>query len=118
MRWESGSLRLVGQEPTEKQKRRGTVKDLWRLVLAIVGVIAIVQELRKPPEARTWHGKVADLVPYDFRKPTIERFRETYWDPDGPILSSKAWGVGWAPNFGAVKKLVGTVTGLGSARRR
>ncbi len=103
-----GSLRVVRDKQPGKQKRRPTGKDLWRLVLAIVGVIAIVQELRKPPEERTWHGKVADLIPYDFRKPTIERLRETYWNPDGQILSSKAWGVGWAPNFGAVKKLFGT----------
>ena len=86
-------------------KSRWAARDLWKLALAIVGVVAIVQELRKPPEERTWQGTVAGLVPYDLRKPTIERFRDTYWNPDGPILSGKAWGVGWAPNFGAVKKL-------------
>lgn len=77
------------------------------MILAVVGVIAIVQEMRKPAEERTWHGKVADLVPYDFRMPTAERFRDTYWNPEGPILSSKVWGVGWAPNFGAGKRLLG-----------
>jgi len=91
----------------QPEKSRRAVKNLWRLALAIVSAVAIVQELRKPPEERTWHGKVAGLVPYDLRKPTIERFRDTYWNPDGPILSSKAWGVGWAPNFGAFKKLFG-----------
>lgn len=74
----------------------------------MIGALAIVQELRQPPEERTWHGQVAGLVPYDFRKPTIERFGETYWNPDGPIVSGKAWGVGWAFNFGAVKKLFGS----------
>ena len=87
------------------KKGRPTPKDLWKLVLAIIGVIAVVQELRRPREERTWHGKVANLVPYDFRMPTIERLRQTYWNPEGPILSGKAWGVGWAPNLGAVKKL-------------
>jgi len=101
------SLPMMKDQHAGKQKRRSTVQNLWKLVLAVIGVIAIVQELRKPPNERTWHGKVADLIPYDFRKPTVERFRETYWNPDGPILSSKAWGVGWAPNFGAVKKLLG-----------
>ncbi len=90
-----------------KQKKRSTVRNIWRLILAIIGVIAVVQELRKPAEERTWQGKVGDLVPYDFRMPTAERFRETYWNPDGPILSSKVWGVGWAPNFGAFKRLFG-----------
>jgi hypothetical protein len=100
----------MGNQQTEQQKKKGpSAKDLWRLVLAIIGVVAVVQELRKPPEERTWHGKVADLVPYDFRKPTVERFREAYWSPDGPILPGKAWGVGWALNFGALKKkLVGS----------
>ncbi len=78
------------------------------MILAIIGVIAVVQELRRSPETRTWHGKVAGFVPYDFRRPTIERFKQTYWSPDGPILSSKAWGVGWAPNLGAVRKLFGS----------
>ena len=78
-------------------------RDLWRLLLAIIGVIAVIQELRKPPEQRTWHGKVARFVPYDFRKPTITRFRETYWNPEGPLIAGKAWGVGWAPNFGAIR---------------
>lgn len=79
--------------------------NLWRCVLAIIGIVAVVQELRKPPQKRTWHGRVADLVPYDFRKPTMDRVRETYWNPEGPVISGKVWGVGWAPNVGAVKKL-------------
>jgi hypothetical protein len=90
---------------TKQQKKRPTAMDLWRCVLAIIGIVAVVQELRKPPQERTWHGRVADLVPYDFRKPTMDRVRETYWNPEGPVISGKVWGVGWAPNFGAVKKL-------------
>ena len=95
----------MGNTAASKEKRRPTLKDLWRFVLLILGVVAIVQELRTPPEKRTWYGTVAGLVPYDFRKPTIDRFRETYWNPDGPLISGKAFGVGWAPNFGAVKNL-------------
>ncbi len=107
---------MVRDQQSEKQKGLRAVRDLWRLVLAIVGAIAVIRELRKPAGERSWHGKVANLVPYDFRKPTMERFRETYWNPDGPILPSKAWGVGWALNFGAVKKLLGStlVTAEGS----
>ena len=80
---------------------------LWRLALAIIGVIAIVQELRKAPEERAWHGKVGGVVPYDFRRPTVHRLRDTYWNPEGPIISSRAWGVGWAPNLGAIKNMLG-----------
>ena len=77
--------------------------DLLKLVrtfawLALVA--AIYQELRKPPEERTWQGKVAGVVPYDFRVPTLERFREAYWDPDTDrVFSEKVVGVGWAVNF-------------------
>jgi hypothetical protein len=84
-----------------------SVRDIWRLALAVIGVAAIIQELRKPPNERTWHGKVADVVPYDFRIPTIDRMKSTYWNPEGPVLSSKVFGVGWAPNFGALARLFG-----------
>lgn len=98
-------------QQADQDKRCPTPKDLWRLALAIIGVVAIVQELRKPPEERTWHGKVASFVPYDFRKPTVERFRQTYWNPEGPVIASKAWGVGWAPNLGAATRLFGGSAG-------
>ena len=89
------------------QRKRPNLANVWRAALAIIGIIAIVGELRKPPPERTWHGKVADLIPYDFRMPTAERLRETYWNPDGPIVSSKLWGVGWALNLGALKQRLG-----------
>ncbi|HSG80073.1 MAG TPA: hypothetical protein VLD62_10875 [Acidimicrobiia bacterium] len=95
----------MAEEHADRKKKGPSANDLWRLILFVIGVIAVVKELRKPPDERTWHGKVADLVPYDFRKPTIERFRDTYWNEDGPFLGPKALGVGWAPNFGAVKKV-------------
>jgi hypothetical protein len=107
---EIGSVRNMTTEHEQNKKTKdksSTARNLWRLALLIVGVVAMIQELRKPPNERAWHGKVADFVPYDFRKPTVERFSQTYWNPDGPMLSPKAWGVGWAPNFGAVKRLLG-----------
>lgn len=90
-----------------QQKRRSGPAKLWRFALIVIGAVAIIGELRKPAAERTWHGRVADFVPYDFRMPTAERFRETYWNPDGPIISSKLWGVGWALNIGAVKARIG-----------
>lgn len=70
---------------------------------------AIYQELRKPPEARAWNGKVAGVVPYDFRLPTLERLREAYWNPDNEqVFSEKVFGVGWAVNIPvAARKLNG-----------
>lgn len=96
----------MGKQKNEQTEKRMTAKDVWRLLLVIIGVIAIVQELRKSADQRTWQGTVGGFVPYDFRKPTADRFKNTYWNPDGPVVSAKAWGVGWAPNFGAMKKLV------------
>lgn len=90
----------------DDERRVSTVNKYWRLALAIIGLIAVIQELRKPPDQRTWNGKVADLVPYDFRMPTVERVRSTYWNPEGPIVSGKVFGVGWAPNLGAVNKVI------------
>ncbi|HET8739782.1 MAG TPA: hypothetical protein VFO17_08635 [Acidimicrobiia bacterium] len=92
-----------------------TVRDVWRLLLAIIAVVAIVQELRKPKDERTWHGKVASFVPYDFRMPTAERLRETYWNPDGPVVGGKVFGVGWAPNFGALLGMFRRSTGEAAA---
>jgi len=91
----------------DDEKRTSGPRDIWRLVLAVIGVIAIVQELRKPSEERTWHGKVAAFVPYDFRMPTVGRVRDTFWNPEGPIVSGKVFGVGWAPNFGALIRMAG-----------
>lgn len=91
---------------TDNRKQAPSPRDLWRLLLAIIGVIAIVKELRKPKEERTWHGEVS-VFPYDFRLPTVDRVRETYWNPDGPFISGKVFGVGWAPNFGVLARMFG-----------
>lgn len=101
----------------DDQRRIPSIRDVWRLVLAIVGVVAIIQELRKAPEDRTWHGKVADFFPYDFRMPTMSRVRDTYWDPEGSFLTSKVFGVGWAPNFGAVAGMLGLARQGGASAR-
>jgi hypothetical protein len=59
----------------------------------------VCQEMEKPKEERRWHGKVG-LVPYDFRLPTIERLKESYWNPDDSrIFTPEAIGIGWAINF-------------------
>ncbi|MEX1124214.1 MAG: hypothetical protein WEE53_00990 [Acidimicrobiia bacterium] len=91
----------------DDKRRMPTFRDVWRLVLAIIGVIAVIQELRKPKDERTWHGKVANFVPYDFRMPTVARMRSTYWNPEGPIVSGKVFGVGWAPNLGSLTRIAG-----------
>jgi hypothetical protein len=79
------------------------LKDLLKLIRTLAWLAigaAIYQELRKPPEERTWTGKVAGVVPYDFRVPTIDRLREAYWAPKkDDIFSENVFGVGWAVNI-------------------
>lgn len=75
-------------------------RDIVRLAGMLVIGLAIAQELRKPPAIRTWHGAVVDTVPYDFRAPTLERLRDSYWNPNNPDLFTPAvFGVGWAINI-------------------
>jgi len=65
------------------------------LVAAAVGT-----ELRKPPRKRTWHGRIAGVVPYDFRVPTVRRVRSRWWNPaDRRLFTPRAFGVGWAVNL-------------------
>ena len=79
------------------------MKDLYRLLRTAVWLAffgALYQELKKPDAERTWHGKVAGVVPYDFRLPTFERLRDAYWNPDSDeIFSERVFGVGWAVNI-------------------
>jgi hypothetical protein len=85
--------------------------------VAVIG--ALYQELRKPPADRTWHGRVAGVVPYDFRVPTIERVRAAYWDPSSDtVFSDRVFGVGWAINIPvAARKLNETITQYAEASR-
>ncbi|TAK34295.1 MAG: hypothetical protein EPO21_10130 [Chloroflexota bacterium] len=77
--------------------------NMIRLAAVTLVAASIAQELRKPPEERTWHGKVAGFVPYDYRVPTVERLREAYWDPDNPrVFTERAFGLGWGVNFPAL----------------
>lgn len=70
-------------------------------MVAAATLLAVVQELRTPAEQRTWHGEVFGFVPYDFRRPTLERVRTTIWSPRDPqVLKPRIFGVGWTPNLG------------------
>jgi len=79
------------------------MKDLYRLARTAIWarlLRALYQELKKPDAERTWHGKVAGVVPYDFRLPTFERLRDAYWNPESDeIFSERVFGVGWAVNL-------------------
>ena len=78
---------------------------LLRLVILGVAVAALREQLGRPPEERTWFGRIGP-VPYDFRLPTLEQFKASYWNPDSErIFSDRVLGVGWAINFAQVLKI-------------
>ncbi len=82
-----------------------SAKKVRQIVGAAVGIslvaAAIGAELRKPRRRRSWHGRVAGFVPYDFRRPTLRRAKARWWNPSDPrILTPKTFGVGWDVNLG------------------
>ena len=82
----------------------------WLLRMAVIGTVvaAVWSELRKPPEQRTWHGKVAGLIPYDFRIPSLETLRQAYWNPRSPkLFTDRPLGVGWAVNIPTALRRIG-----------
>jgi hypothetical protein len=84
--------------------------DRLRKIIKWVGIaiagVAIVQQLMRRPEDRTWEGTVG-FVPYDFRLPTLERARSRWWNPDEPrLFVPQVFGVGWTIN---VARLTGRV---------
>jgi hypothetical protein len=70
----------------------------FTLLLLLVGA-AIVQQLQQTPEERTWNGKIAG-IPYDFRLPTVDRIRDTFWNKNtSKIFLPQVFGIGWSINL-------------------
>jgi Family of unknown function (DUF5808) len=79
-------------------------------MITAIGLVlaAVTQEPAKPSDEREWHGTVAGVVPYDFRPPTLERARATWWSPqDERVFVPQLLGVGWTLNLGRLARLVG-----------
>jgi len=84
-----------------------SLRRIIRFVTLSLVVAAVATELAKPAEERTWQGRVAGLVPYDFRPPTWERIRDAYWNPASDrLFSDRVFGVGWAINLYRAKTLM------------
>lgn len=66
---------------------------------AIVMGAAIREQMSRPPEQRTWQGTISG-VPYDLRRPTLDRLRHTVWNKDNPrLIVPTFFGVGWTINL-------------------
>jgi hypothetical protein len=78
---------------------------LIRLIQAAaitITIAAVCQELEKPKGERQWHGKLG-IIPYDFRLPTLEGLKESYWNyEDSRIFTPRPLGIGWGINFYAL----------------
>jgi hypothetical protein len=67
-----------------------------------ITLAALCQEIEKPRAERRWHGKLG-FIPYDFRLPTIARFKESFWNTEeSRIFTPELFGIGWAINFYAL----------------
>ena len=76
-----------------------------------VAIVALLQELMRPRQFRTWHGRVAGVVPYDFRKPTLRRIANAVWAPDNPnLFTDTAFGVGWSLNLAQLPRVMTGMT--------
>ena len=83
------------------------IKRLLFLLSAIAVAAAVLKELRLPPPERQWHGYVFGCVPYDFRPPSFDRFKEAWWDPDDErLFTPRDFGIGWAVNLARAIELV------------
>jgi hypothetical protein len=83
------------------------LRRLVRMVGFGLFIAAIAQEMSKPEDERTWHGKVGGVVPYDFRPPTWDRIRAAYWNPeDDRLFTDRVFGVGWAVNLYRARELM------------
>lgn len=81
---------------------RWLIRMLQVTVVALT-LAAVFQELEKPKEERKWCGKVAGVFPYDFRIPTIQRLKESYWNPyESRVFTPPVFGLGWAINLCAL----------------
>ena len=81
-----------------------------KLVAFGLVVAALIDQLRRDPEERTWEGSVAGIVPYDFRMPTLERARSRWWNTrDDRLFVPQVFEVGWTINLARLARLARTV---------
>lgn len=76
-----------------------TLNTAIGISMAALAGAAIMDQLRRPREERTWQGQIAGM-PYDFRPPTLAKIRNTFWNKEtSRIFVPRAFGIGWDINF-------------------
>jgi Family of unknown function (DUF5808) len=82
------------------------LRKFVKLVAFGLVLAALIDQLRRDPEERTWEGSVAGIVPYDFRMPTFERARSRWWNTDDDrLFVPQVFGVGWTINLARLARL-------------
>jgi hypothetical protein len=84
----------------KRKKKPPTAGDVIVMIgITVLMGLAIREQLQMPKDKRTWHGTLFN-IPYDFRMPTIERLRETFWNKNtARVLVPQFYGMGWSINF-------------------
>ncbi len=85
---------------------RKKINRLIFLATILISAAAVAEQLMRPADQRDWHGAVCG-VPYDFRKPTLQRFLSAWWNSeDRRLFTPRDFGVGWAVNLYQVYDLL------------
>lgn len=96
--------------PAGVREKDGNVRKFRRLTilfLAVVAVVAVLDQLGRAPADRDWHGHALG-VPYDFRMPTAGRVRRRLWNPDDErVFVPHVWGIGWTVNLYQLRRRLG-----------
>lgn len=88
------------------KRENKSLRELLGAVALALLVAAVVRELSIPRDQRTWHGSILG-VPYDLRRPSWGRVRESWWAPQDPrLVTPRVLGVGWSLNVGRISALV------------
>lgn len=91
------------------------ITRLVKVGVALLVFAAVKQQLSRPPEQRTWQGRVGP-VPYDFRWPSLEEARAAFWNPDDDrLFTGKVLGVGWSVNLAQVIRIFNELRQQGRA---
>lgn len=91
-------MTLGNRRPHPRRRRRRGL-----LIGLVLWGAALLTELAKPAGERTWEGRIAGIVPYDLRRPTVARLRQRVWNTDDRrIVVPTAFGVGWTVNVGGL----------------
>lgn len=98
------------KDRSTEQHKANSLSRLVRMIAFAMLISALKREISKPAAERTWHGKVWQVVPYDFRLPTWARVRERMWAPDTPeLITPNVFGVGWTVNLGRTYAVVTSI---------